>query len=1830
MVWWWWGCFGGSEPVEESTPEEQAALAQIVAAHTDGLVSRTTEPRVRFVNPVLGALPQAMAPTGALVLEPAVDGVARWTDGQELVFVPAAPLAAGTTYKVTLDLAKIGFGADQAPFHFEFSTLAQAYELDDRGLEMDDAGATRFRGRIQTTDTAESAEIEKMLTARQGKKALKVSWTHEGGNQHEYVVEGIAREDARSVLALIWDGSPIGVDASRTVEVNVPAKSEFGLMSWRAQTGEQQYVELRFTDPLSAKQNLAGLITAEGYDDLRFEADGNIVRVYGTRPWVGTVTLQIEGLKNRAGTKLPSPATAIVSFDPIKPAVRFASTGTVLPTTQGLTVPIEAVNVRAVEIEATRVYESNVPQFLQVNDLDGDKEIKRVGQVIWRQRVPIEVGPEDQNRWVRLGLDVSKLVAEHPTGLYHLRVRFDRPDVVYDCSSAPPAPRPVAAVGPEPWDGPVRDKSFWDFWGDDAEGEDSWYERYQQRHDPCSMSYYAEYDDHDVEVTKNVLVSNVGVIAKRGEDDDLLVVVNDLRSTAPTAGAQIRVLDYQLQTVATGQTGADGIVRMEVPGHPFVIEATVGAEHGYVKLDRAGALAIGHFDTGGMVVADGLKGYLYGERGVWRPGDDIFLNFVLQDETGKLPKDHPLQFELRNPLGVVVERKTVRSGVGGFYDLRTRTAADAPTGPYTATVDLGGRKFTETLRVESIQPNRLKIAFELPPEGVRAPDLHLRTELASRWLHGAPAPNLRAQIDGKLVPRKTSFPKLDGYVFDDPTRRWSAEPFTLFEGYTDDQGDTTVDVPVEIADGAPGFLTLELSTRVFEPSGAFSIDQAQVPVSPHARYVGIKLPKGDASRNMLLTDTRHTVEVVTVDADGKLTGGSPLRWALYEVNWRWWWEKGEENLADYAGSTSHRAVAEGVVDTANGKGSLQFEVKYPDWGRYLLLVTDEDGTHRAGTTMYIDWPGWAGRASKDNPGGASVLSVTADKTEVETGQPVTITFPTPSGGGRALLSLETGTEVLRTAWIEPTGETTSTTIVATPDMAPSAYVHVTLLQPHEATKNDLPIRLYGVLPLSVVDKATKLEPTLVTTDEWRPEGQVNVAVREAAGRPMTYTLAVVDEGLLGLTRFATPDPWSAFYGREALGVRTWDIYDTVAGAYGAALEGMIAIGGDGEAQPGAQPQAKRFPPMVIHLGTHQLAAGETKTHELSLPPYIGEVRVMAIAGDGHAFGSAEKSVKVKKPLMVMASLPRVLGPGEELTIPVDVFALEPKVKDVTVNLQVEGPVTLMGPARQELHFGGIGDQMAEFRVQVQDALGIARFTVEAKGGGETASHTVEMAVRHPGVRQTDVLAAVVEAGQTWKAAVALPGMPGTNEAELEVSRVPPLNLGARLESLIHYPHGCVEQTTSGAFPQLMLSSVTELTPEQKQRIQKNVAGGIERLKQFQTSEGGYGYWPGDRTADEWATSYVGHFLLEAERTGHLLSPGSKRAWIAYQKQASARWSRRDTSSDLQQAYRLYTLALAGQPDLGGMNRLKDVPMSAAARFRLASAYQLAGHPETAKKLAEGKLEVEAYRELTGTYGSSVRDQALILETLVLLGDSRALPMAKTISDALSQDRWMSTQETAMALVAMSRFAGSGGVADKLSFTWSVAGDARTVDAAKALALMAVPVGDRQELPLTLQNTSSGPLFVRAITHGLPKVGEESASESGLSIDVTYTTLAGTQVDPARVGHGTDLVAHVVVKNETKGKLSELALTQGVPSGWELFGNASGRGSDYDHRDVRDDRVFTYFDLEAGQAREFTIKANAGYRGRFYLPPASVEAMYDATISARSTGQWVTVTNPAEG
>jgi uncharacterized protein YfaS (alpha-2-macroglobulin family) len=455
--------------------------------------------------------------------------------------------------------------------------------------------------------------------------------------------------------------------------------------------------------------------------------------------------------------------------------------------------------------------------------------------------------------------------------------------------------------------------------------------------------------------------------------------------------------------------------------------------------------------------------------------------------------------------------------------------------------------------------------------------------------------------------------------------------------------------------------------------------------------------------------------------------------------------------------------------------------------------------------------------------------------------------------------------------------------------------------------------------------------------------------------------------------------------------------------------------------------------------------------------------------------------------------------------------------------------------------------------------------------------------------------------------------------------------------LLQYPHGCIEQTTSSVFPQLYLDQVKALDDVEKDVIQRNVRAGIDRLRSFLQADGGFAYWPGAESTDSWGTSYAGHFLIEAQAKGYHVPADFISRWKGFQRTKANAWRRNDTwyNSDLLQAYRLYTLALSGAPELGAMNRLREEGnLSTTAGWMLASAYAVVGQKEAARKLVDGlSLSVKPYRELAYTYGSHVRDKALILETLVLLDDRvKAFEVLKEISASLGDHGyWMSTQETAICLRAVSLFGGKqkGG---ELKFDYRI-GNGKNVSANTGLpiAQIQIPVSELTEYSLKVDNKSDGVLFARIINTGTPARGGETDEANNLQMIVSYTDVDGNAIDPTRLQQGTEFVAEVNVKHPgIKNTYENLALSQVFPSGWEINNLRLAGDEDFlktglfQYQDIRDDRVFTYFNLNPGQEKTFRVLLTASYAGDYYLPGVTCETMYDPGIYARKKGQVVSV------
>lgn len=1820
-----------------STDQDLPPYNPNVEAFTTGKISRYS-PVYLIFNQEIPAERLKADRLGKLVrLKPDVPGRWAFENNRTLVFKPEKGFERNTSYQVNVDLSEWfeAEGKDKR-FAFGFTTLPLALRgnLESMDINKKNENGYDLTAVLFTPDKESPGTVESLVDFSE---KVDATWQHSpDGKKHEVTLTNVpAGMKGERTLRLSVSSNKLGVEKADVVTVSIPDQNDFSVYDVVYVSEPECYVEVAFTKLLDSAQDMRGLAFIAGNTSETVNVDGNKLRLYPDADLreKGAMNIHLnQGIRSKSGLNLKEAVVRQVVANEQKPNVRFIGKGVIIPQSTQLSVPFQAIYLRGVTVSVIKILEQNIGQFLQSNNLDESGELMRVGRLITRKTIFLDEEGLDLSRWNTFAIDLKRLIEPEPGAIYRLELSFDRPLSVYPCGNDTVVLSKEQILASDEIRFKEESARF-------DEGGYYYYRQYdwsdynwEKRSDPCSDSYYF----NKVE-GKNVLATNLGLVAMLGQDNDMTVLVHNIQNTEPERGVTVTAYNYQHQALASGTTDDKGQVRLDLSSRrPFYLIASQGTQRSYLRVDNGSALSLSSFDVSGEVVQKGIKGFIYGERGVWRPGDTLHLGFMLNDRAKQLPAEHPVVMELYNPLGQMYARKTQTRGELGLYVFDFVTEADAPTGAWNVKAQVGGVSFSKRLRIESIKPNRLKIALSMPEKTLlRGEPMDARLHV--EWLQGAIARNLKYDIQGTFIATPTTFEGYKGFYFDDPSRVFNTEESKLISGVTNERGDATVQARFELGSTAPGMLLANLVTRVYEESGDFSIDADRMLYSPYRRYAGIKSPQKD--KEQLNTGTNYTYEVASVDYLGKPQANTELDVKVYKVYWYWWWDSNSSGLANYVSDSYNKPVKTFTVRT-DGSGRGTFQLSFPDkeWGTYFISVKDKESKHSTGVMSYFDWPYNEGRRNTDGSESATMLSFKTDKDSYTPGEKMVVTFPSTKGS-RAIICIENGVRVL--SLTEHTCEDKQTTVRldVTKDMQPNAYVYITLLQPHGITKNDLPIRLYGVVPFTVTSPESHLTPVIQSPAELKPDASYTISISEKNGKEMAYTLAIVDEGLLDLTRFRTPEPWKAFNAREALGVNTWDLYNYVVGAYGGRIEQLFSIGGDDALNKGPKAIVNRFKPVVRFDGPFLLKKGKTARHTYQMPNYNGRVKIMVVAGNGEAYGHADKSVMVRKPVMLLGTLPRVIGVGEEMVVPATVFATEDGVGAVNVSIACSSNMEVVGEATRSLSFERKGDQQASFRIRVKKNPGIGKVTITATGKGDKSVYETELEIRTVRRPQVKVTAATLEAGKSWKETVAMPGATGTNQLTLEVSDIAPVNLSSRLSYLLGYPHGCLEQITSKGFPQLYISSFTDLTPQQAKSTEEAVKEVIRRLRSYQTVDGAFAYWPGGTSSNGWGTVYATHFLLEASKKGYLVPEAMKQSVLNNLRRVARNWkpvtSYYMDSEETTQAYRLYVLALAGSPEMGAMNRLKEMKdLTSMSRWSLASAYALVGREDVAQDLISKTTALPSgYSEYDETFGSDVRDQSIQLMTLCLLDKGKeAATLVEELSKQLSSDDWLSTQSTAFALVALSDYLAKYRVDGAMDFTYACGGKDGQVKTDKNIWSETLLDKAGTSASVELKNTGKSTLFARIITEGIPEQGEEKAYANGVSLAVSYVDLNGSPVNVAQLEQGTNFSAVVTVKNPSARGYNNLVLSEIFPAGWEIlntrFLNESVTDSlsaGVNYQDIRDDRVYSYIDrLPAGS--QVTVKINlcAVYPGRFYLPPVYCEAMYDYLIRANTAGQEVTV------
>ncbi len=1804
------GCRGG--PGEEpgtamAESRDHQRTARLISHVTDGVVARDSRISVRFVDVQPERELRAAALAGAFTFTPTVEGRASWADDRTLVFEPRSALEAGTRYQCVLDVAAVLPTVESVkPFAFGFEIAANrvvSWQADLEPADGDDPEHMVLSGSIELADPTTLDEVERKIGLAAGRERVAMEWRSDiGDRRFVFTSAPVARGQSPLELRLTIPAAPFGLerDVERVVELRPVGDLAVAEVIVHDQEREPR-LSIQLSDPLQEDVDASGYVTVEPFVELKVSIAGRLLQVSGAFRRGQDYTLTVRrGLPSRWGARLAADFRHPLRFVDMKPQLAFSQSGALLPSREEGTVAFRTLNLRAVTATVMRVFESNLGQFLQDHDLSSaptrDRlwgSLDRVGIEVASQE--LEIGDE-RNRWVQSTLDLERLVTGHERGLYLVTLSFSREQMLYDCEEG-------------------RSYPYWEH--------------------PCGEGYARNRGT----VAKPVILTDVGLLAKRA-GNRLIVAATHLGTATPLPGVDLTLVSLQNQPLERHTTGEDGIAEFATTDG-FIIEARWKGQRSALKFSDS-ALSLSGFEVGGSSgSAAATRAFVYSDRGVYRPGDPIHLAAIVRNQDDGFPDDHPLRLRVRNPRDQVVHEEVSRTGLAGHYAFVIRTGDGDPTGSWFADLFTGDTLLaSHRLRIETVVPNRLKVNLQPDAPRLGPEDREVGLELTSSYLFGAPAAGLDATLAVSYRAAEKRFEAYPDYSFLHPAERLSVSDQTLLERALDGAGRARVQWRVPALAGAPSAVTATLTARVFERGGRPTTQALEIPIDPYPAYVGLRTPK----TSWVEIDRPLDLEVVLLDRDGTPVPGRELEVTLSHNERAWWWEY--RSFEDYSlrfKSDISTTLLERATVTS-GVGPVAVRLAPDRRGQILVEIRDPAGGHHTGVFLWAS--SWGSQSAPITAG--AQLEMELDRERYRPGEVAHVAVKTPSEGV-AFVSVEKGDRVLDHRWVPLAGPATTLDVPVTEAMLPNAYLHVVAIQPHAQTSNDRPLRLHGVVPIPVEQVDTRLEVELTAPGTLRPGQDFEVEVKVPPGRPATVTVAVVDEGLLDLTAFTTPDPWQFFFAKERLSVATFDVFDQVIGAIWGDVHRRFEVGGDEDSfrQKRSGPvKARRFPPVALFSAPVRSDGTGRVRARFTMPRYLGSVRVMAVAAAGGAYGSAEAAVPVRDPLVLLPTLPRVAGPDESFELPVTVFALDRALGEVEIAVEATGPLAVVGPARAELSFDSPGERDVAFTLAAGNRAGVATVTVTATAKGARSEAVTELAVRPVNPYRVELRELVVPPGGELALEVPALGVEGTRSARLRISTMPGLTFGHRLTALVRYPYGCMEQTMSAVFPQLFLKDLMAADHQRHddlaRQIDRNLDAGIERLRRFTTPEGGFAYWPGGAETDQWATNYGGHYLLEARRAGYHVPDDLLRAWTGYQKRMAAR-----EAGDLRtRCYRLFVLALAGEPQTGPMNLMKEERLDVLdplSRWLLAAAYQLSGMDAAARQLVSGApTAVPPYREQGATYGSGLRDAAMMLYLATLMErDQTALELYSRVNTELGGTEWLSTHEAGYALLAAGSY---------LRRTWRQEAPVRGVlelgDGARGLTFdqrggaVGFDLAEAVGRTVTVRSRSDAPLHAVLEWEGIPIEGPTEPEARNLALERRFLDEDGRPTDPSRLAQGSLFWCHLRVSAPSWGLVENVALTQIFPSGWEIDATRL-RGEappDWARRlqlgrevftDIRDDRVMWFFDLRSRQPQDFLVKLVAVTRGSFLLAPASVEAMYDPDFRALIPGGRVEVV-AAEG
>ena len=1623
---------------------------------------------------------------------------------------------------------------------------------------------------------------------------------------------GPASASADSPREFVWNlfGRPRDADAARPGQ-----RRPEGFAVWRTR------VDTSRPEPAQCVEMSRPLDRARSYEDFvlvspaperppAVTVSGSELCVSGLGFAERRITL-LRGLPAAGGATLAANADVDFASAARPPYVGFAGQGVILPRTESDGLGIETLNVSRVHVEVWRVPDRNlVRKAIQASDPTAEGEYsseydenspQNAGRRIWSGEIPVQANGRER---VTTVFPLGAVLRDVRPGAYWVKVR-------------------------------------------DASGG---------RRPPADDEYE---ENPPAQAHRWVIFTDMALTAYRGSDA-LDVVVRSLNSARPMNDVRVALVGQDGADLATAQTDGSGRVRFA----RALLQGTAGAAPKAIMaygpnadfttldlerspVDLTGGRSAANAEPGRTVTGD-IDAFLYADRGIYRPGEQVHLVALLRDQQARAIRDRRGAIVFRRPSGVEAFRFQFPGAPTGAVTADATLPRSAPRGRWRATVEVEGVEEPVgelTFSVEDFAPQRLAVTAaadeQRPVSGTEVRNI----AVLARFLYGAPGAGLQTQFEARVRADPNPFPALEGFRWGDEVAAFEERFVEFNPTVTDGEGraSASFDATGYAAANAP--LIAATTASVFEPGGRPVREGVELKLRPRPLYLGARFEPGTAEGG-LSSEPPMTIQIAAVDPSGRRVAAPNVAYQLIRENWQYDWYQ-QDGQWRWRRTQQDVVVARGALNVA-ADGSARLNRRL-GWGDYRLVLDDPaSGAH----TALRFASGWS--TPSQDVEAPDFVRVTAGTRQYALGDTVEVTIAPPYAG-EAQIAVATDRLIdYQTVSVGPNGRTIRLRTDA--NWGGGAYVLVSVIQPRDPAATPRPRRALGLVYVPLQPRGRTLAVNLGTPQQMRGREQLRVPVAVQglrAGQRARVTVAAVDEGILRLTRFANPDPVNWYFGRRALSLDYLDDYgrllDPNLGAPAQLNYGGDEIGGEGLT-------VTPIRTVALWSGVVETGLDGRATVTLPAPDFNGEVRLMAVAWTDEQVGGGTSRVTVREPVVAELNLPRFLAPGDRAQATLELHNVEGR------------------PGAYTAAVSAVRNVVASFR-QVFDLLLGQRLTAPVEVGGAPMAGVGQVAfsVTGPNFSQTRQIPIQTRLGwgpvtrayvdlQQPNTTFALPpevvqGLAaGTLAVEVSYSPIRGFDPGPVAAALSRYPYGCSEQLASIAYPLLYSPRVAQgQGPRQAPALVSQTVG---RLLDRQSVDGAFGLWSaGDGAADAWLGAYLTDFLVEARAQGAYIPPEAyDRALsamtaisrpdgttsVSYVTQYPTAWATNEAEARAAterlrgraSAYALYVLAKSGRGDLARLRwwhdvRMRDEP-SPLARAHVAAGLALLGDRARSRSAFRQATAALGYRDNRGWYQSPLRDLAGVTSLAYEVGERGiAGELSRRLEGSVGRPDTLNTQEQAFLLQAAQRMLAAAG----------------TVNIQAQGATRMPGAGLRWFVPnlqaARFTNSGSGPLWRTVTVRGVP-VAAPGAESSGVSLDKTLFRMDGSRADPTELTQGERVVVRLSGSTD-QARTVPMILDDALPAGWEIetvlgpedgarengagaFGFL-GRISTPRVQEQRDDRYVASVEVPQGQSFTVAYVARAVTAGDFLLPGAEARDLYRPTVVGRTDANRLIVRRP---